>query len=105
MPGDKLGSCSAGKGQQDSMVSGVSCRDNQVSPSRACVEHKENRPYHLFYSIEQINQTAIFGPKTGSIKTLENTSLVPESPPHTASEVKLGGAWEQLRQRKTCMIP
>ena len=61
------------------MVSGVSCRDNQVSPSRACVEHKENRPYYLFYSIEQINQTAIFNPKTGSIKTLENISLVPES--------------------------
>ena len=58
------------------MVSGVSCRDNQVSPSKACVKHKENRPYYLFCSTEHTNQTAIFNPKTGSIKTLENTTLV-----------------------------
>ena len=62
------------------MVSRISCCDNQVSSSRACVEHKENRPYYLFCSIEHTNQTAILNPKTGSIKTLENTTLVSDSP-------------------------
>ena len=96
VPEDVLESSPVWNGKRKSLVSRVGYHDNQVSPSRAYVEHKLT-DYIICFLNRTDQPNCHLQPQDWKHQDTRNTSTVPNSP-HTMQvkgiKLKLGGARE-----------